>query len=82
MHYPSRNLEQYKKLAKDVQHACKSGDPSAIRDWVARWVETLARLQRQAILPKFEDTPGVGAVRLGQFAGTWIAVGPCPAACS
>ena len=28
---PSRpNLEQYKKLAKDLQHACKSGDRGAI----------------------------------------------------
>ena len=42
---PRPNLEQYKKLAKDLQHACKSGDPGAIRDWAVRWVETLARLQ-------------------------------------
>ena len=41
---PRPNLEQYKKLAKDFQHACKSGDPGAIRRWAARWVETLARL--------------------------------------
>jgi ankyrin repeat protein len=46
---PHPNLEQYKKLAKDLQRACKSGDPDAIRDWAARWVETLARLQGQAI---------------------------------
>ena len=44
---PRPNLEQYKKLAKDFQHACKSGDPGAIRDWAARWAETLARLQGQ-----------------------------------
>jgi len=30
---PRPNLEQYKKLAKDLQHACKPGDPGAIRDW-------------------------------------------------
>jgi hypothetical protein len=46
------NLEQYKKLAKDLQHACKSGDRGAIRDWAARWAETLARLQGQAISPE------------------------------
>src|SRR5262245_58701526 len=43
------NLEQYKKLAKDFQHACNSGDPGAIRDWAARWAETLARLQGHEI---------------------------------
>src|SRR5437867_1632810 len=42
---PRPNLEQYKKLAKDFQHACKSSDPGAIHNWAARWVETIARLQ-------------------------------------
>jgi ankyrin repeat protein len=42
---PRPNLEQYKKLAKDFQRACKSSDASAIRDWAARWVETIARLR-------------------------------------
>lgn len=41
---PRPNLEQYKKLARDFQDACKSSDPDAIRQWAARWVETLARL--------------------------------------
>ncbi|MGE3342855.1 MAG: ankyrin repeat domain-containing protein [Vicinamibacterales bacterium] len=27
------NLEQYRKLAKELVKACKSADPSAIRDW-------------------------------------------------
>ena len=49
---PRPNLEQYKKLAKDFQHACKSGDPGAIRDWAARWAETLARLQGLEITPE------------------------------
>ena len=34
---PRPNLEQYKKLAKDFQHACKSSETGAIRDWAARW---------------------------------------------
>src|SRR5256885_2105205 len=41
---PRPDLEQYKKLAKDLQHACKSGD-GAVREWAARWAETLARLR-------------------------------------
>jgi ankyrin repeat protein len=50
---PSRpNLEQYKKLAKDLQSACKSGDADAIREWAARWAETLARLRGLATAPK------------------------------
>jgi ankyrin repeat protein len=46
---PRPNLEQYKKLAKDFQRACKSSDAGAIRDWAARWAETIARLQGQEI---------------------------------
>jgi ankyrin repeat protein len=41
---PRPNLEQYKKLARDFQNACKSNDPGAVRQWAARWVEALARL--------------------------------------
>jgi hypothetical protein len=45
---PSRpNVEQYKKLAKNLQHACKSGNAGAIREWAARWAEALARLRGQ-----------------------------------
>jgi hypothetical protein len=46
---PRPNLEQSKKLAKDFQHACKSADPGAVRDWAARWAETIARLQGREI---------------------------------
>ncbi len=42
---PRPNLEYYKKLTKDLQHACKSSHPGAIRDWAVRWAETIARLQ-------------------------------------
>ena len=41
---PRPNLDHYKKLAKDLQNACKSGGPGAIRAWATRWLETLARL--------------------------------------
>src|SRR5215475_8543221 len=44
---PRPNVEQYKQLAKDLQSACKSGDSGAIREWAARWVETLPRLRGQ-----------------------------------
>jgi ankyrin repeat protein len=39
---PSRpSLEQYKKRAKELVKACKSGDLGAIRAWVERWLEAL-----------------------------------------
>jgi ankyrin repeat protein len=41
---PRPNLEQYKKLAKDLQHACKSADLGAVRLWVERSKETISRL--------------------------------------
>src|SRR5260370_10981231 len=41
---PRPNLEQYKRLAKDLVGACKSGDPEAIGVWSSKWVETLVRL--------------------------------------
>ena len=49
---PRPNLEQYKKLSKDLQRACRSSEPGAIRDWAAHWVEAIARLQAQEITPE------------------------------
>jgi len=34
---PRPNIEQYKKLAKDLKHASRSSDPGALSDWAARW---------------------------------------------
>src|SRR5436190_10768501 len=31
------DLDQYKKLAKELLRACKADDPGAVRDWAARW---------------------------------------------
>src|SRR6185369_8063556 len=45
---PRPSLEQYKKLARDLQDACQSADAGAIRQWASRWVETLARLHGPA----------------------------------
>jgi ankyrin repeat protein len=40
-------LEHYRKLAKDLVKACRSGDATAIRAWAIRWIERLATLQRR-----------------------------------
>src|SRR3954447_20415918 len=36
------NLEQYRKLAKDLVKASRVNDSAAIDRWAAQWVETLA----------------------------------------
>ena len=63
---PRPNLEQYKKLAKDFQHACKSGDASAIRDWAARRAETIAGLQGLKITPEIQRQIDIEAIVLEQ----------------
>jgi ankyrin repeat protein len=63
---PRPNLEQYKKLAKDLQAACKSGDPGAIRNWAARWHETIARLQGQEITSGLRGQIDRAAARMAQ----------------
>jgi ankyrin repeat protein len=55
---PRPNIEQYKKLARDLQHACKSGDPAALREWAARWAEALARLRGRPATPENEKEIG------------------------
>ena len=41
---PRPHLDHYKKLARDLQRACKSAEAGAIRTWAARWVDALFRL--------------------------------------
>jgi ankyrin repeat protein len=66
---PRPNLEQYKKLAKEFQHACKSSDQHAIRDWAAGWVETIARLQGLEITPELQRRM---AFEAGQIEQRWL----------
>lgn len=46
---PRPNLEQYKKLAKDLIKACKSDNPQALRAWASEWLHRLVDLQSPAI---------------------------------
>src|SRR5436305_4178557 len=43
---PRPDLAQYKKLAKDLVKACKSGGTEAFRNWARDWLETLSFLQQ------------------------------------
>lgn len=38
------NLEQYKKLAKELTKVCKNGRPEGLREWATDWVHNLVRL--------------------------------------
>ena len=40
---PRPSVEQYRKLAKDLVKACKSGDPDAIGAWADRWMTSLGQ---------------------------------------
>src|SRR5258707_523779 len=42
---PRPDLDQYRKLARDLQRACTSTGAGAVGAWATRWVETLLRLQ-------------------------------------
>jgi ankyrin repeat protein len=49
------DLEQYKKLAKELLRAAKSADPGAIRNWSANWI--IGLVERSGI----ENTPRLPA---------------------
>jgi ankyrin repeat protein len=38
------NLEQYKKLAKELTKVCKNGGPEGLREWATNWIHNLVRL--------------------------------------
>ncbi len=63
---PRPNLEQYKKLAKEFQEACKTRDPAAVRNWSLRWAENVARLQGLADTPDVRQQIGLDVDRIAR----------------
>jgi len=49
------NLEQYKKLAKELLRATKSSAPDAIRNWSTNWVKGLVKRSGLPIPPLLPD---------------------------
>src|ERR1044071_10392194 len=45
------NLEQYKKLAKELVKACKTGNRDSLREWTSEWTLDVARLAGLDITP-------------------------------
>jgi ankyrin repeat protein len=48
---PQPDLEQYKKRAKELVKACRSGDPARVKAWTTEWLESMARLQGYELTP-------------------------------
>src|SRR5258708_23033316 len=48
---PQPNVEQYKRIAKDLLKACKSGEPRAVHKWAEEWVKSLVKLSALTITP-------------------------------
>ena len=74
---PSRpNVDQYKKLAKDLVKSCRSGDPAAIGAWASRWIDTLAsHLSEPGALPREGTGLNARANQVAQFARTRLSGG-------
>jgi hypothetical protein len=71
------SLEHYRKLAKDLVRACRSGQPAAIRAWAVRWIDRLATLQhRPKTLQTARDVEAASA-RVEGFARRQFAGGKC-----
>jgi hypothetical protein len=64
---PRPNLEQYRKLAKDLVKACKSSDALAIRAWAIRWVDRLSALQHRPKTLQTADDVNASARRVEEF---------------
>jgi len=68
---PQPNLDQYRKLAKDLKHACESPDPAAVREWALRWTQTLARLRAEIVAAADERSIAREAERLDRRWREW-----------
>src|SRR6266576_5966364 len=62
------NIEQYKKLAKDLVKSCKSVDSAAIHVWAVRWIEALAALQQDSDRLRHGTEIEARAAQVEQFA--------------
>jgi hypothetical protein len=71
------NVEQYRKLAKDLVKACRSGEAAAIGAWATRWIGRLATLQRRAKTLQTTDDVAAAARRVEAFAQKQFSKGKC-----
>lgn len=70
---PTRpNLDQYRKLAKDLVKACKSHDRDAIHAWTTRWVEALVKLSGVKLTPHLPVRVERWVDQVAEFADTTL----------
>ena len=62
------NVEHYRKLAKDLVKACRSGEATAIHAWASRWITRLAALQARPKTLQTADEMDAAAGRVATFA--------------
>ena len=78
---PSRpDVDQYRKLAKELVKACRSGDPDAIRAWSVRWVTSLAARSPKSDAPHSDREITEAAGRVERFAREKLTSGEDPTA--
>ncbi len=65
---PRPSVERYRKLAKDLVKACKSGDSGAIGTWADRWIESLARATGRIARPHARHEMDRAAEHVEEFA--------------
>src|ERR1700691_5430120 len=65
---PHPSLERYKKLAKELVKACKSGDESAIGNWAEQWIRTLTELAGGKSTPEASAETVLLAATIEDFA--------------
>jgi ankyrin repeat protein len=74
---PSPSLEQYKKRAKNLVKACKSGESNAIRVWIERWLDALDATQPEANRPTRAEAIKQRVEQIEEFAKTKLARSAC-----
>jgi hypothetical protein len=74
---PRPNLEQYRKLAKDLVRACRSRDATGIRAWAIRWIDRLATLQHRPKTLQTADDITASAGRVEEFSRKQFSGGRC-----
>ena len=77
---PQPNVEQYKKLAKELVKACRSGDADAIRTWSIRWVTSLAARLAESDAARYDREIAEAAGRVERFAREKLTLEQDPAA--
>lgn len=78
---PSPNVEQYKKQAKNLMKACKSGNPDAFGTWARSWIEAMAALPDSAVTAEFPARADRWITQVADFARRKPEVSPGKTRC-